>query len=176
MPASRMRASDISPSVMVPVLSTTIASMVRLSSRTSPPLMITPSWAPRPVPTMIPSGVARPSAQGQAMISTATAAVKASSGSLPSTSHVVSVTIAVRMASGTNTAETRSARRCTSARLPCAWSTSWMIWASAVSAPTLVASTTSDPLALIVAPMTSSPGATSTGTGSPLTIDASTAE
>jgi hypothetical protein len=33
----------------------------------------TPAAAPRPVPTMIDMGVARPSAQGQAMMSTATA-------------------------------------------------------------------------------------------------------
>ena len=51
-----------------------------------------------------------------------------------------------------------------------------MICASAVSAPTRVASTTSEPLALTVAPMTSSPGPTSTGTGSPVTIDASMLE
>ncbi len=43
-----------------------------------------PSWAPRPVPTMIAVGVASPSAHGQAMISTATAAVNASSAGLPS--------------------------------------------------------------------------------------------
>ena len=36
-----------------------------------------PSWAPRPVPTISAVGVASPSAQGQAMISTATAAVNA---------------------------------------------------------------------------------------------------
>ncbi len=36
-----------------------------------------PICAPRPVPTMIDIGVARPSAQGQAMISTETAATKA---------------------------------------------------------------------------------------------------
>jgi hypothetical protein len=37
-------------------------------------LISTPTCAPRPTPTMIDIGVARPSAQGQAMISTATAA------------------------------------------------------------------------------------------------------
>ena len=37
----------------------------------------TPAVAPRPVPTMIDIGVARPSAQGQAMISTATALTSA---------------------------------------------------------------------------------------------------
>ena len=35
--------------------------------------MRTPAWAPRPVPTMIAMGVARPRAQGQAMMRTATA-------------------------------------------------------------------------------------------------------
>ena len=39
--------------------------------------MSTPAVAPRPVPTMIAMGVARPRAQGQAMMSTATAATSA---------------------------------------------------------------------------------------------------
>ena len=79
--------SDMRPSVTVPVLSSTIVSIRRVSSSTSPPLMITPSCAARPVPTMMPSGVARPSAHGQAMISTATAAVNASFGSPTIASH-----------------------------------------------------------------------------------------
>ena len=54
-----------------------------VASSTSPPLITMPSWAPRPVPTMIAVGVARPSAHGQAMISTATAAVNASSAAWP---------------------------------------------------------------------------------------------
>ena len=80
------------------------------------------------------------------------------------------------IASGTKTAATRSARRCTLARLPCAWSTSWIICASAVSAPTLVASTVREPFVLMVEPMTSSPTMTSTGTGSPVTIEMSIAD
>ena len=67
------------PVVIVPVLSSTAVSTRRVASSTSPPLMTMPSCAPRPVPTMIAVGVARPSAHGQAMISTATAAVNASS-------------------------------------------------------------------------------------------------
>lgn len=49
------------------------------SARPSPsgPLMSSPSWAPRPVPTISAVGVARPRAQGQAMITTAMAAVSA---------------------------------------------------------------------------------------------------
>jgi hypothetical protein len=45
-----------------------------IRSRDSALLMRTPAPAPRPTPTMIDIGVARPSAQGQAMISTLTAA------------------------------------------------------------------------------------------------------
>ena len=50
-------------------------------SSTSPPLISTPRAAPRPVPTMIAVGVARPRAHGQAMISTATAASRPAPGS-----------------------------------------------------------------------------------------------
>ncbi len=48
--------------------------------------------------------------------------------------------------------------------------------ASSVSDPTRVASTTSRPPALTVAPMTVEPGATSTGIGSPVSMLASTAD
>ena len=73
-PASR-------PSVTVPVLSSTIVVTRRVCSRTSGPLIRMPSWAPRPVPTISAVGVARPRAHGQAMISTATAAVNAADAS-----------------------------------------------------------------------------------------------
>ena len=69
------------PVVTVPVLSSRIVSTVRVSSRTCGPLIRMPSWAPRPVPASSPTGVARPRAQGQAMTSTATAAVKAARSS-----------------------------------------------------------------------------------------------
>ena len=71
--------------------------------------------------------------------------------------------------------ETRSARRWTGALPDCASVTSRAIWASAVSAPTLVARTTRRPPALTVAPATSSPGCFSTGTDSPVSSDWSTA-
>ena len=51
-----------------------------------------------------------------------------------------------------------------------------MIWASIVSAPTFSARTRSDPVALMVAPMTVSPARLVTGIGSPVTIDSSTAD
>jgi hypothetical protein len=65
------------PSVSVPVLSTTMVSTRSMTSSTSAFLISTPPRAPRPTPTMIDIGVARPSAQGQATISTATALTSA---------------------------------------------------------------------------------------------------
>ena len=70
----------------------------------------------------------------------------------------------------------RSARRWIGAREPWASSTSRTIWASTVSRPTRVASMRNEPVVLIVAPTTSSPGPLSTGSGSPVSIASSTAE
>ena len=168
--------SRIRPSVTVPVLSSTIVSTRRVDSSTSGPLISSPSWAPRPVPTISAVGVASPSAQGQAMISTATAAVNANSALSPAPSQNPSVATASAITTGTNTPETRSASRCTGALPDCASVTSRAICASAVSAPTRVARTISRPPALTVAPATSSPGPTSTGTDSPVSIELSTAE
>ena len=64
------------PSVSVPVLSTTSVSTFSMRSSASAFLISTPACAPRPTPTMIDIGVARPSAQGQAMMRTATAATR----------------------------------------------------------------------------------------------------
>ena len=61
------------PSVSVPVLSTISVSTLRRFSMAAASRNSTPCVAPRPVATMIDIGVASPSAQGQAMISTATA-------------------------------------------------------------------------------------------------------
>ena len=119
--------------------------------------------------------MASPSAQGQAMISTATADVKASVVS-PRPSQYPRTPTATAMTTGTNTAETRSASRCTGALPLWACSTSRAIWASAVSAPTRVARTTSRPPALTVAPVTASPGPTSTGTLSPVSNEVSMAD
>ena len=109
-PARLMR-----PVVTVPVLSSTTVSTRRVLSSTSGPLMRMPSWAPRPVPTSRAVGVARPSAQGQAMMSTATAALKAAAASPVLPSQKPRVATAMAMTTGTNTAEMRSASRCTGA-------------------------------------------------------------
>ena len=75
------------PRVSVPVLSSTMVSILRACSSASPPRIRMPYSAALPVPTMIAVGVARPRAQGQAMISTAMAAwsAKVSRGSGPKT-------------------------------------------------------------------------------------------
>ena len=162
--------------VTVPVLSSTTVSTARVDSSTSGPLIRMPSCAPRPVPTSIAVGVARPIAHGQATISTATAAVNAAPAPAPAASHPASVATATPMTTGTNTAETRSASRCTGALPAWACVTSRAICASWVSAPTRVARTTSRPPALTHPPATVSPGPTSAGTGSPVSIEVSTAE
>ena len=82
----------------------------------SGPLIRMPSCAPRPVPTSSAVGVARPSAHGQAMISTATAAVNASSAALRrSAASTRACATASTITIGTKTAETRSASRWTGA-------------------------------------------------------------
>ena len=60
------------PRVSVPVLSNTTVSIRPADSRACPPRTRMPVSAPRPVPTMIAVGVARPMAQGQAMTTTVT--------------------------------------------------------------------------------------------------------
>ena len=62
------------------------------------------------------------------------------------------------------------------ALLVCASSTILMIWASAVSAPTRVASKRKAPVRFSVPPITLAPTCFSTGMDSPVSIDSSTAE
>ena len=120
--------------------------------------------------------MARPRAQGQAMISTATPAVNAVARVSPVPTQKPTVPSARPMTTGTNTAEIWSASRWTGALPFWASVTSRAICARAVSAPTRVARTTRRPPALTVAPVTGSPGPTSTGTGSPVSREASIAE
>ena len=76
---------------------------------------------------------------------------------------------------GTKYAAMRSASRWIGARLRCASPTIRTICASSVSLPTRSARNSSVPVPLMVPPVTRSPGAFSTGIGSPVTIDSSTA-
>ena len=78
--------------------------------------------------------MARPRAHGQAMISTAIAAVNACVHPCPAASHPTSVRAATTSTTGTKTPETRSASRCADDFPVWASSTSRAIWASWVSA------------------------------------------
>ena len=70
-----------------------------------------PSRAPRPQAATSAAGVARPSAHGQAMISTASPALTACPAGEPASSQPARVTPAQASTAGTNTALIRSATR-----------------------------------------------------------------
>lgn len=74
--------------------------------------MSTPSFAPRPTPTMMDMGVAKPRAQGQATISTLTATTRACArrGVGPTRIQIRNASTAMPMTTGTKTAETLSTR------------------------------------------------------------------
>ncbi len=163
------------PWVIVPVLSRTTVVTRPARSRAWAFFTRMPIRAPRPAPTMIAVGVARPRAQGQAMMRTDTNAVSAKGNEAPNWRQATKVITARRITAGTNTAATRSASLCTGALEPCASRTILTIWARAVSAPTRVARTRRTPSREIVAPATSSPGPLATGMDSPVSIDSSTA-
>ena len=67
--AGQMSVTVGSPEVTVPVLSSATIWMRPVSSREAAVLNRTPFFAPTPLPTMIATGVARPSAHGQLMTS-----------------------------------------------------------------------------------------------------------
>ena len=94
------------PSVRVPVLSTIRVRIFSARSSATAFLTSTPTCAPRPVPTMMAVGVARPSAHGQAMTSTATAFTSAGASSPPMPHHSAKVAALIATTTGTNTPET----------------------------------------------------------------------
>jgi hypothetical protein len=91
------------PSVRVPVLSTTSVSTVLRVSIASALRKRIPSPAALPVATVIERGVARPSAHGHAMITTATALTRAWArrGCGPTIAHAANVSAATAMTIGT---------------------------------------------------------------------------
>ena len=171
-----MSTSCIIPVVIVPVLSNTTVSMRRVLCNTSTPLMTIPICAARPLPTINAVGVAKPSAQGHAIINTATAAVNASEVDEPTKNHPINVAIDNPITVGTKIPLTRSASLWTGAFVVCASLTRRVICAKVVSAPTRVARIISRPVRFIVVPVTTLPGLTSTGTLSPVNIETSRAE
>ena len=164
------------PSVRVPVLSTAKTVIFCASSSATALRIKMPCRAPCPLPTMIAVGVAKPSAQGQAITSTATALTSAVAKSPISHQPMISVSTATATTTGTKIAATRSVKRCTGAREPCADSTKRMIPASNVWLPTPVARQRKSPSPLIVAANTLSPVDFVTGKLSPVNIASTNAE
>ncbi|CAM5530282.1 hypothetical protein SSTU70S_02859 [Stutzerimonas stutzeri] len=142
------------------------------ASRNSTPLV-----AALPVATITDIGVASPRAQGQAMISTATALIRPYTqlGSGPHRPQPKKVSTAMAITTMTNQPAITSARRCIGALERCAWATICTICASMVALPTFCACITRLPWRLRVAPISVSPARFITGTGSPVSIDSSTA-
>lgn len=160
----------------VPVLSSTTVPTLRRFSSASALLNRMPISAPLPVPTIMATGVARPNAHGQLITSTATAEVSASFMLPVSAIHAAKVTAEITNTTGTNTPATLSAMRAIDALVALASSTSWIILASDVSAPTRVARKVNEPVRLTVAALTVSPAVFSTGMDSPVSALSSTAE
>ena len=156
------------PWVMVPVLSSTTLWILWVTSRASPDLIRIPFSAPFPVPTIMATGVASPSAQGQEITSTAMPQDRANSKSAPLISHTRTVSRAMVMTMGTNTPAILSAILAMGALLELASSTRRMIWEKVVSSPTLDARIRINPALFMVAAMTLSPGFFCTGMLSPV--------
>src|SRR3954452_3558630 len=105
---------------------------------------------------MIDIGVANPRAQGQAMISTATALSSPNpiAGGGPNADHATNATAATSTTAGTNQPDTVSASFWIGARERCASATMRTICASNVSLPTRSARMTKLPVVLTVPPVT----------------------
>ena len=129
-----------------------------------------------PVPTIMATGVASPSAQGHEITSTAIAMESANSNDCPSSSHTTAASRAIPMTTGTNTPLILSASFAIGALEELASSTSSIICARVVSPPTFWASILKNPVLFSVAAMTESPTVFSTGMLSPVSADWSTAE
>ena len=108
------------PVVNVPVLSNATTVTACASSSASASLIRMPWRAATPVPAISVVGVARPSAQGQAITSTATAWISAASTPAPLSIQPAKVMSAVTITAGTNTALTWSTSRWIGALAACA--------------------------------------------------------
>ena len=118
--SSRSRSSDtpsaherpltrIFPVVMVPVLSNAMICVRPVSSRAAAVLNRMPFLAPTPLPTMIATGVASPSAHGQLITSTEMALARAKAMPSPASIHAAQVTRAMQRTAGTKIPLTLSA-------------------------------------------------------------------
>ena len=129
-----------SPRVIVPVLSSATMSIFPVSSSETAVLNKIPFFAPMPLPTIIATGVASPSAHGQLITSTEIPRANANPNVCPASSQIIVVTTAIVITAGTNTPETRSAILAIGAFVAAASLTMRIICDREVSSPTLVAS------------------------------------
>ena len=146
--------------------------MVRIRSRASRSLISTPAFAARSVEIAMTSGIARPRACGQAMTSTVTVRITASSG-LPSSVQATAVRMPAARANQNSSAAARSARAW--AREEDSWAAATIRWipARAVSAPTASTRTRTVVSVATVPATTVSPGARLTALDSPVIMDSS---
>ena len=93
----------------MPVLSNAIICVFPVSSNDTAVLNSTPCFAPTPLPTIIATGVASPSAHGQLMTNTEIALAIANPKVCPTSIQMKNVTIAMVITTGTNTPDTLSA-------------------------------------------------------------------
>jgi hypothetical protein len=163
-------------SVSVPVLSNTTVSTRERRSRASPLRTKIPSAEALPQPTIIAIGAASPIAHGQATSSTDRALSTAVSWLPLANHHTANVPAANSSTAGTNTRLTRSASRCSGALSRWASSTRCCRRVSTDSEARVSTRTTSAPEPFRVPPVTWLPGPRSTGKGSPVSIDSSTAD
>ena len=163
------------PCVIVPVLSSATICVLPHSSKAEAVLNKMPCLAPIPLPTMIATGVARPSAHGQLITSTDMARASAKPPLSPKASQTAAVTAAITSTAGTKTPATLSASLAMGALVAAASLTMRIICASVVSSPTRVARQVSTPLWLSVAAATAQPAVFSTGTLSPVSAASFTA-
>ena len=117
-PAGQTSVTAGSPFVTVPVLSSTTVSTEWVTSKISPERIRMPCLAPRPVPTMMAVGVARPKAQGQAMTSTEVNTLRTKAKSFPAMAQITAASTAMAMTVGTKIPATLSAVREMGAFLP----------------------------------------------------------
>ena len=109
--AAMLRVNRGWPTVKVPVLSKATVLTWCAISRACASLINMPFLAATPVPAMMATGVASPSAHGQAMTSTATAWMSAVSNPAPKNIQVPKVNKATAMTTGTKTSATWSTSR-----------------------------------------------------------------
>mmetsp|Transcript_12019 Transcript_12019/g.17578 ORF Transcript_12019/g.17578 Transcript_12019/m.17578 type:complete len:253 (-) Transcript_12019:3000-3758(-) len=155
-------------------------------SRASPSLMRIPYLAATPVVTIITVGTASPKAHGQAITRTEIPNLKANKNSVSfdssitfskasvglyaSENQIIQVKIANKTTPGTKILEILSATAWIGGLVACAFSTSEMIWASAVSFPNFSTFTLTTPFMLMVPPNTFEPSDLKTKEDSPVII------